>query len=108
MARFTHAEHFIIDLVYCFCEGDVRAASKGYRRRYPDRRKQNRHVLVMVYDRKKERGAFMTKVLAGRGRSNRQDEEKMLDAVQANPSRNDSLGSIQIRPLSECCFTYNA
>jgi hypothetical protein len=55
----------------------------------------------MVHDRKKRRGAFMIKARVGRGRNNGQDEEDVLDAVQANPSPNDSLVSIQKRPLSE-------
>lgn len=42
----------------------------------------------------------MTKAHVGRGRSNGQDEEGLLDAAQANTSSNYSLGSIEIRSLS--------
>ncbi|KAJ8917063.1 hypothetical protein NQ315_012982 [Exocentrus adspersus] len=93
---FTNEEYADIHFCYGFCDGNVEAAVREYRRRYPNRRLPSAQVFSRTHQNFRNFG-LGSNVDHNRNRQNNNNQNRILRAFDNNPRLSSSRAAHQLQ-----------
>lgn len=84
--RYSNAEMHDMIMIYGEAHGNAAAAQRIYRERFPDRNTPNPRTFTAISQRLRETGSFTRKNEGGRPRDGQNEEQRILDYFEEQPT----------------------